>query len=770
MVEIHVSTSGSDFSGTGTQSQPLKTPQEAIRRAEEIMLSLSPDDVSIIMDTDGMYEPFVLTFTAFTSPLSTTNRLSISADIGRDVVFDGKCIIEGQMVDVAGVSFSSDDDDALQLWNVSNSTISDCGFSSALKSGLHLSGSGTNLKVDASKFNGSSIGLEIDSASDYRFTHIIDSQIHDNFIGVKMGSFGSVNLSLNTIAYNVDGLQIGDITDDELENFVSSNIIAFNSNGIVFKNGNEALIKTHVVNNDVFGNVEDYVGIADQVNVYDNFSADPMFNNGPGRDFYLQPTSPCIGMATMYFESVRDYFNENRFNKLATISDVGSLNNTVSVIPLTPLQIDRLMFSTHVDHWLTNPDMTIDRAALKKMQLFNTDVASEQAPDGSQHALRFVPKGNDASSPSTCELGSKYYLETFAPINATLFDVPVGVTFSANRARWSPAALSDRIPDVVFPTDPAEFNSHPISLKPSFSTTGDFDFQVDIFKYSFSVNAFGSVNACYAKLQETGHNFSIELYYDDPNEYSSSREYYWRIRMGTTLLFKKLLTNQSHIAGFAGRVRMRKTGTSIHFYIDGNKEFSTLYSPAPAVAQITCDGLHIAEFANLYISMADGIPLPNACAGNGHKGTIPSKITYRDAFTVIFWVKNLNFNGANQRVLEISAGSGGSTFIVDFTTPTLMTIPDLGVIPVGDITLGGTNGWHNFVITRRLDRVFVYQNKSLVADLFNDTLWGGGDLVINEESGNLLHEIKVQHRFLDRDFVEFYYDNIVIDQGTIVLP
>ena len=47
-------------------------------------------------------------------------------------------------------------------------------------------------------------------------------------------------------------------------------------------------------NNDVWNNVDNYNGVAEQGGSNGNITVDPLFTDASGNDFTLQSTSPCI--------------------------------------------------------------------------------------------------------------------------------------------------------------------------------------------------------------------------------------------------------------------------------------------------------------------------------------------------------------------------------------------------------------------------------------------------------------------------------------------
>jgi hypothetical protein len=70
---------------------------------------------------------------------------------------------------------------------------------------------------------------------------------------------------------------------------ITNNIIVNGPSIGIFGDGNSA----SVYNNDVFGNVTNYQGVADPGTARGNISVDPMFTDAVGNNFTLQIASPC---------------------------------------------------------------------------------------------------------------------------------------------------------------------------------------------------------------------------------------------------------------------------------------------------------------------------------------------------------------------------------------------------------------------------------------------------------------------------------------------
>lgn len=1090
MFEIHISTSGNDFTGLGTFASPYSSMQRAFAAAREKLFALSPDDVTISINTAGTYQAFIVDFMSF---IPNDKSLTIRSSIGRNVVFDGTCVLQGKNISITGPKFISALGDALQLWSANGINLQDCDFSAAAGSGLHLIGNGHDIRVKGSRMNGSLIGLHVDSDASYPIADITDNLIFDNGIGAKLGIADNINFSLNTVAFNDKGVLIGEANQNVPKGTLSSNIITFNTMGLVIGDGYPALVELVISNNDIYGNsLADYHGIDSMEETDGNFSADPMFTNGSARDFTLLQNSPCFNRAGVNVDSYRDFLNSGRHDKPtndvgalkqtaafnfialdrgfstvrqlngapghiesklsignpgsfelgphgdliskprsiamiggsiyvadtggkrivrlnpefridATVRDRSSMDNsqtniiensisgvypnpvpfgdpvaiassgtkiyalcnvnannfvwnpldktqflsgtqkslmyreidenlnvqtffslidgfyknpesmmldtvtypgqllttivgmnpgidgfkddlvrptgtliklTTSVVgeastvfnshtfvggsyfacdgdrlikmsltstaasltftpsvynsdfigmsirivgltgsgniivfngkessilefdqnlsfikemmssnadipggscrgithmielpssgdPVTPYDADRFSSTRSMMHWITVPDMTLDRATGKRLVIENATAHHGMGPDMQMGALTLIPSTEGPSSPDTCLLGSNFHVEDFASQNNTLFDYTAFASVVGSKLRLEHDVDSA-------PT----YTPSSMSLKPSLAFTGDFNLQLDVHKYIRSINAFGGSDIGYLRLQETGNLFSIELYCDDPNIYGyGCSRYFWRIKKGSDVLRTIYLASQSHDAGLAGRIGIRRIDSYIHFYVDGVIVHSADYSGDPNILfNITSDGQHAAEADNLYISIASSVLPINQCSGSSHKARVISDDLYNESFSISFWLRNKNLNGNAQNIMSISAAGTGSQFLIRMLDNTTIEISGLGFVNIDDITLGGTDFWHQFTITRKQGVLSLYQNKSRKSFIEDDTVWGGGDIIICEGSSNSIYDIRIQNASREERSIQFYHNDIVDNLGALVLP
>lgn len=99
------------------------------------------------------------------------------------------------------------------------------------------------------------------------------------------------DVKANTISGHRTGVDLSCVFCSTLTAGLTSNVIAFNAAAGVF---GAPLQPITASNNDVYGSVDNWLGIPDPTGSNKNISADPLFVDPPGGEFHLLPASPGL--------------------------------------------------------------------------------------------------------------------------------------------------------------------------------------------------------------------------------------------------------------------------------------------------------------------------------------------------------------------------------------------------------------------------------------------------------------------------------------------
>jgi parallel beta-helix repeat protein len=264
----HVSTSGQDLCGNGSDVSPLASIQFAVNTAS--------DGDSILVAAGTYYE-------------------NVECDRSLHIIGEGA---EITIIDAGNVAYQ----DAIEIDNVSGSTGQICGFT--------LTNSASQgLKLDTGGQGSWHICHNIirDNASDGIWTFdaglIERNVIVNNSLGIIVASDAYTEISHNVISQNSTSGVYSWSSADYIN--VQNNIITENSFGLSLANPSY-----DIDYNVVWGNNTDYSGCAPGSH---DISANPEFVGGEPHDYHLQCNSPCVDSGNPAFPNDPD----------GTVADIG---------------------------------------------------------------------------------------------------------------------------------------------------------------------------------------------------------------------------------------------------------------------------------------------------------------------------------------------------------------------------------------------------------------------------------------------------------------
>jgi hypothetical protein len=264
----HVSTSGHDIVGDGSEERPFRTIGRTIQAA---------DDGDTVLVERGTYEENI-------------NFSGKSILVASHYIFDGlESTIESTIIDGNGtgsvVTFESGED--------SNSVIR--GFT--ISGGYAYYGGGIYCHASSPTIvENFVVENEGGPGGSGIFCYRSSAWIHRNLIANNSGPaaiFLLTDCNVHVVNNSVCDNSLGGISIQEGSNgYLKNNIIYENADyGIHVWSGSS----WYVGYNDVYGQTNNYVGdISDQTGIEGNISADPLFVNPSAGDYHLTPGSPCI--------------------------------------------------------------------------------------------------------------------------------------------------------------------------------------------------------------------------------------------------------------------------------------------------------------------------------------------------------------------------------------------------------------------------------------------------------------------------------------------
>jgi hypothetical protein len=134
--------------------------------------------------------------------------------------------------------------------------------------------------------------------------------------------------------------------------------------------------------------------------------------------------------------------------------------------------------------------------------------------------------------------------------------------------------------------------------------------------------------------------------------------------------------------------------------------------------------------------------------------------SYTD-FSLSFWVKDPDLN------LNFFTIAGTNPMTCQFTANTTLSFSGLGTVTIASVA----SGWHYFFIKRSGTTISVYQNGALKGTITSGTTLGGGNLTIGNVGGGVkMHDFRAYSDVKLVDSMTYYYNNVLNEQGDMVMP